>query len=340
MGDGAEAAARLVGSTFAGRYRVVQLLRSGGTSDVYLAEQMTLRPGPLTFRGADEMHEEVTGEGRGSNPDVGRGSSPDLPRARESEPPRVPRAGGSEPPRAGRAARLAIKVLRERFRGDRAVARRFERGVVAASQVVHPNVVRTGPIERLPDGLPFCTMELLIGLDLADMLAYGRKLDPARALRLAEGAAAGLSAAHAAGVLHLDVKPENVFVVHRPDGGELVKILDFGLASIPGDPAAPRVEAACGTPEYMAPEQKRGVPAAPTMDVYALGVVLFEMLTGLSPAGPRASSVDLPPPLARVVMRALAADPADRHPTMEAFHAALAAAAEEGLPARPASEGR
>ena len=187
MGDGAEAAARLVGSTFAGRYRVVQLLRSGGISDVYLAEQMTLRPGPLTFRGADEMREEITGEGRGSNPDVGRSSSPDL-----------PRAGGSEPPRAGRASRLAIKVLRERFRGDRAVARRFERGVVAASQVVHPNVVRTGPIERLPDGLPFCTMELLIGLDLADMLAYGRKLDPARALRLAEGAAAEASPVSAA----------------------------------------------------------------------------------------------------------------------------------------------
>lgn len=288
MGDGAETPAKIVGSTFAGRYRVVQLLRSGGIADVYLAEQLTLRPGPLAVRGA-EPHD------------------------------------GAELLRAGRASRLALKVLREQFRADRAVIRRFERGIEAVARVVHPNVVRTGPPERLPNGLPFCTMELLIGLDLADMLAYGRKLDPARAVRIAQGAAAGLAAAHAAGVVHLDVKPENIFVVHEPDGSELVKILDFGLSSAAGEAA--RADAACGTPEYMAPEQQRDVPAAPTMDVYALGAVLFEMLTGHVPGAPDAGALAAPAWLAEVVERAIAPSPAARFPTMAAFLAALGGAA-------------
>jgi serine/threonine protein kinase len=172
------------------------------------------------------------------------------------------------------------------------------------------------------------------------MLAYGRSLDPARAIRIADGAAAGLSAAHAAGVVHLDVKPENIFLVHQPDGSELVKILDFGLAQGAFDPAGSRVEAACATPEYMAPEQQRGVPAAPTMDVYALGVVLLEMLTGHAPGAPRGSPADLPPRLARIVQRALAPSPADRFPAMEDLREALAAAPTDAPAARLAGAGR
>src|SRR5262249_20692365 len=149
---------------------------------------------------------------------------------------------------AGRAARFALRVLRPELGGDRAVVRRFERGIVAASRILHPNVVRTGGLERIPDGPPFCTMELLIGLDLADTLAHAGPLDARRALRIAVYAAAGLSAAHTAGVVHLDVKPENVFLVHEPDGGELVKVLDFDLAALPGDAAHARVDAACSTP--------------------------------------------------------------------------------------------
>ena len=167
--------------------------------------------------------------------------------------------------RVGRAARLALKVLREPLRHDRAVVRRFERGAAAASRIVHPNVVQTAPLERLADGLPFFAMELLLGLDLADTLAFSGALDVARAVRIAAAVAAGLSAAHAAGVVHLDVKPENVFLVHAADGRELVKLLDFGLASLPDDDAsiAPRVDAACSTPGYMAPEQTRGVRPTP-----------------------------------------------------------------------------
>lgn len=303
MADRGAPAHSLVGSTFAGKYRVVQHLRSGGIAHVYLAEV-----------------------------------------------------------RVGRPERLALKVLRDELLRDGAVIRRFERGALAAAGIVHPNVARMGPLERLAGGLPFCTLELLIGLDLADTLAGTGRLDPARARRIAEGAAAGLAAAHAAGVVHLDVKPENLFLVHQADGREHVKLLDFGLSSEAGDPAgAARVEAACSTPEYMAPEQRRGVPPSPAMDVYALGVVLHEMLAGHPPGGgsgvrpslPRDSAPPSPrgaPPevytssgdvytsdalahapagLLRVLKRALAREPAERFASMEELRAALVACAED-----------
>lgn len=292
----------LVGSTFAGKYRVVQHLRSGGIAHVYLAEMLTLRPGPIA-------------------------AGPAL-------------ARGGEIARAGRAARVALKVLRDELHRDAGMVRRFERGALAAARIDHPNVVRVGALERLPGGAPFCTLELLIGLDLADTLAYSGRMEPSRAVHIAEGAAAGLAAAHAAGVVHLDVKPENVFLVHQADGRELVKILDFGLASLAGERGgASRVEAACSTPEYMAPEQRRGVAPSPAMDVYALGVVLHEMLVGHPPdgtSGVRSSSPrdsfsaaalqDVPPRLGLVLERALAREPEHRFASMEELRAALLAA--------------
>lgn len=289
MGDADASGARLVGSTFAGRYRIVQLLRGGGLTNVYLAEPLSLRPDPISDR---------------PNPTHVL-SGPITPRTAIS--------------RTGRTTRLALKVLRDRFREDRGVVRRFERGVAAAADVVHPNVVRTGPLEHLPDGTPFCTMELLIGLDLADTLAQSRPLAQTRAVRIAEQAALGLSAAHGAGVIHLDVKPENIFLVHQDDGTELIKMLDFGLACIQGDATGARN----GTPEYMAPEQRRAAPAAPTMDVFALGVVLHEMLSGHSPTAPRWLAADIPFALSKIIHRATAPDPAERFPSIEDFRRAL-----------------
>jgi eukaryotic-like serine/threonine-protein kinase len=308
MGDAASA--RLVGTTLAGKYRVVQLLRSGGLADVYLAEMLTLRPLPAAPLAA-------------------------------------------EAPRVGRAARLVLKVLRAELAVERAVVERFERVAVAAARIVHPNVVRTTALERLPDGLPFCAMELLIGLDLADTLAHAGHLDPARAVRIAAGAAAGLGAVHAAGLVHLDVKPENVFLVHEPDGSEAVKVLDFGHASPAGDAAAgpperspdeaasgakPRRSAPSGTPfstpEYMAPELKGGASPAPAMDVSALGVMLGEMLTGRTPGSLREARAAPPAGLARVVERATAAEPGQRFATMAEVVAALLAISDEAPPVR------
>ncbi|MEZ4302065.1 MAG: serine/threonine-protein kinase [Polyangiaceae bacterium] len=301
MGDGAESAAKRVGSTFAGKYRIVQLLRGGGIANVFLADHVTGRseppPFPAVEEGETELRRVVT------------------PRRREIDAAR----GGPELARAGRAPRLALKVLREKFRDDRKVVQQFERGVAVAAGVAHPNVVRTGGLERLGDGLPYCTMELLIGLDLADTLAYGGRVDVGRAVKIAAAAAAGLSAAHAANVVHLDVKPENIFLVHQADGGELVKMLDFGLAAAAGDAVASRA----GTPEYMAPEQLRGAPAAAAMDVYALGVVLHEMLSGHAPTAPRWLAADVPAGLSRVIHKATAHEPGERFGSMEELRRAL-----------------
>lgn len=283
MADRAGSPAAVLGATFAGKYRLVQHLRTGGVAHVYLAERLTLRPPAAGARGPDAAH-------------------------------------------TGQSSRFALKVLRSELAHDRAMVRRFERGVLAASRVVHPNVARVGVLERLPDGVPFCTMELLVGLDLADTLAVARRLDPKRAVRIAEGIAAGLAAAHDEGVVHLDVKPENVFLVHRADGHEIVKLLDFGL------------EAAYCTPEYMAPEQRRGGPASPAMDVYALGATLLEMLTGHPPSAAAAPwpgappSKDIPAKLARVLDRALARDPEARFASMTELRAALASALDEPSP--------
>src|SRR6185437_12955536 len=198
----------LVGATLGGRYRVIQLLGTGGTGDVYLAQRTTLR-----------------GEG---------------------------------------SWRQAIKVLRGEHRGDPERVRRFRREAEAAGRLRHPNVLEVLEPPFEADGYLCFGMELLVGLDLADTLAYSRVLGPQRAVGIASGAADGLAAAHAAGIVHRDVKPENIFLVHAADGREAVKLLDFGFAWMPEDdghasatadsPGSPPAAVAVGTPEYMAPE--------------------------------------------------------------------------------------
>ena len=289
-------AAALLGKVLAGRYRIVQLLGSGGIGDVYLGEPVG--PGVSAARG----------EARG---------------------------------------RVAIKALRAEHRGEADLVKRFLREAEAAARVRHPNVlgVLEPPVER--DGDLWFVTELLLGLDLADTLGYSRSLGPARAVKLAAGAADGLAAAHAAGVVHRDVKPENIFLVHAADGSEGVKLLDFGFAWMPGDDAGQRFPGeggVVGTPEYMAPEQAQGAPAHGTADVYSLGIVLYEMLAGRIPfagAYPAIArlhaaqplpplGVALSPELSRVVARALAKDPAARFPTMEQLSRALLASPEAG----------
>jgi serine/threonine-protein kinase len=192
-------------------------------------------------------------------------------------------------PDEARGDRVALKVLRSEHAPLPALVARFEREAIAAARIAHPNVLEVGPIEHSADGVPFFRMELLVGLDLADTLAFARLLAPERASRVALGIARALAAAHSAGVVHRDVKPENIFLVHASDGRELVKLLDFGFAWLQLDTASAagkpitRGVTVVGTPEYMAPEQAQGARAAPTTDIYSFGIVLFEMLTGSVP---------------------------------------------------------
>jgi serine/threonine protein kinase len=180
---------------------------------------------------------------------------------------------------------LAIKVLRRRYAEQDEVAKRFALEARVASSVKHMNVVDLLDYGTTPLGSPFYVMEFLDGRSLARELARNGPLEPARALDLACQIARGLSAAHQAGVIHRDLKPDNVYLV-GPDqhGPELVKILDFGIAHVSGRKT--RLTAAgavVGTPEYMSPEQARGTDLDGRSDLYALGVVLFEALTGKVP---------------------------------------------------------
>jgi serine/threonine-protein kinase len=248
-------------------------------------------------------------------------------------------------------ARVALKVLRAEHRATPALVARFEREALAAARVVHPSVLRLGEIALDGDPHPFFTMELLVGLDLADTLGYSTQLSPVRAVRIGRALADALEAAHTAGVIHRDVKPENVFLVHAADGGEPVKLLDFGFACLCDDDADRPPERTrrpvVGTPEYMAPEQATGAAAAPSADVYSLGVVLYEMLTGRVPfrgdsfAAVARQHLEAPvPPLERVCptvsispeLRAVVAAALEKEParrlTTHALSAALAATPE------------
>ncbi len=188
-----------------------------------------------------------------------------------------------------RGPRVMVKVLRPEHQANDTLRARFHREVSATSRISDPRVLQIHDFGALPTGLPYFVAELLVGLDLADTLSYARTLAPVRATRIALDTALALSAAHASGVVHRDVKPENIFLVHAPDGRELVKLLDFGFAWIDGDPGGKGSfrlttrRSAVGTPEYMPAEQAAGDVAQPATDIYALGVVLFEMLAGRVP---------------------------------------------------------
>ncbi len=233
------------------------------------------------------------------------------------------------------ARQVAVKVLPARFASDRERVSRFIKEAKAASALNHPNLVTIfdgGEFE----GRWFIATEFIEGVTLRQRLA-GRKLELAEAVDIAAQCAAGLTAAHNAGVSHRDIKPENIML--RPDG--LVKILDFGLARVVGslqDAGATETKAGAilGTPRYMSPEQARGGKSDESSDIFALGAVLYEMATG-RPAFPGATTADVlaallrvepdrkgvPPEIEAILAKALSKERAGRYPSMREMAAEL-----------------
>ncbi|MBI4508150.1 MAG: protein kinase, partial [Deltaproteobacteria bacterium] len=238
--------------------------------------------------------------------------------------------------------RVALKILHPAFSRTPDVVARFRREARAASKIGHPNIVDVTDSGTTADGSVYFVMEFLEGVELAAVIAREGALEIQRALHIASQMCRALAAAHNAGIIHRDLKPENVFLVVREGTPDFVKVLDFGIAKS-AELEEQRNERlthpgmAMGTPEYMAPEQAAGKPADARSDVYAVGAIVYEMLTGAppyqgenfmeiltkkatrEPTPPGELRKDLPEIVEKLVLRSLARSPEDRPPSMEAF---------------------
>jgi serine/threonine-protein kinase len=244
---------------------------------------------------------------------------------------------------------VALKVLAPRGddAGNTEFRRRFLLEASTSAKLTHPNTVRVFDYGQTEDGFFFIAMELLEGKTLKQMIAETGALDPARAIDVAKQVCRSLREAHRMGVIHRDIKPGNVMLVDR-GGEEAAKVLDFGLAkdvSATGatDDDATQTGVFLGSPKYVSPEQVQGETIDARSDIYALGVVLYEMLSGHPPfaheqpmqvlmahvrdAPPKLAAPEgrepIPPQLENIVMRCLAKNADDRWPDMEALLIAL-----------------
>ena len=236
--------------------------------------------------------------------------------------------------------RVAIKVLHASFHHSADLVERFRREARAASKIGHPNIVDVTDSGTTSDGAFYFVMEYLEGTNLEELIIRNGPLAVDRALLVAAQITRALEAAHTAEVIHRDLKPANVMLINRQDEEDFVKVLDFGISK-DLDPAVgsslTRPNVAIGTPVYMAPEQAAGKEANALTDVYGVGGLLYEMLTGAPPCAgedaievlhrkaredpPAIGSVrpSLPRDVQALVTRALARSPGDRQPSMGAL---------------------
>jgi serine/threonine-protein kinase len=241
--------------------------------------------------------------------------------------------------------RVAIKVLRSELPHAHLMVDRFHREAIAASAIGHENIVEVTDMGLLPSGIAYLVMELLEGQSLRDVMRAEAPMAVERACRICCEILLGVGAAHQAGIVHRDLKPDNIFVA-RKGKREIIKILDFGVSllkrpNVP-DTRLTSTGVIVGTPRYMSPEQAKGEQnLSGAVDVYAAGVVLYEMLTGQLPYFGENYNVivheimggkwmpletrrpDVPREVSAVVRRAMSLAPADRYATPGAMAAAL-----------------
>ena len=244
-----------------------------------------------------------------------------------------------------RERHVAVKVLGEDLMHEPEIIERFDREVESVSRVVHPHVIEVYDAGKTADGVRFLVTELLEGEDIGVRLERTKKPLPIDlAVSLTRQVCLALEAAHARGIVHRDVKPENVFVI-EVDGQPFVKVLDFGISKVAqsGGAKLTRTGAVLGTPAYMAPEQARGTEVDVRTDVYGVGATLYTALAAKAPyegedaatalskllhdeEPPRLRSVapHVPAELELVVQRAMSRDPRDRFPSARALYDALA----------------
>lgn len=251
----------------------------------------------------------------------------------------------------GRA--VAIKVLHAGLTINQSFVARFEREARTTAMFEHPNAVHVHDFGTLADGSRYLVMEFIEGVTLRDILRANTALEPGIAVDLIIQAASAVAEAHAHGIIHRDLKPENMMVRRDENGGLFLKVVDFGLAKNLANSATLLTNASeiMGTPRYMAPEQFQGLAVDGRADVYALGCVLFELLTGRTPyegtileiVGQHVHApippvtrdgTDIPTLLQTTVQRSLVKDPIARFESAHAFARELQAAA-EGLSASP-----
>lgn len=234
---------------------------------------------------------------------------------------------------------VAIKVLRAQLVQDEAARTRFQIEARTAVLLRHPNALKVTDFGQTAEGCVYIVMELLEGRTLREILTREGAIETARAISIALQASDAVAAAHDAGIIHCDLKPSNILVTQSADQPAAVKVLDFGIAKLATNEvdddeeevtSVPQRSSVIGTPRYMAPEQSKGAAVTAAADVYSLGVILYEMLTGMAPFTgatpgeiaqkhtndrphpPREIVSAIPEDIQRVVLHALEKQPADR----------------------------
>jgi len=241
---------------------------------------------------------------------------------------------------------IAIKVLHGRSAKNDELVKRFNREAKAVSRLTHPNIIRVFIFGRTEEGLIYLAMEFVKGTSLREEIARVTRMSEMRAITILKQTLSALSEAHDIGIIHRDLKPDNILLTNYRGEEDFVKVLDFGIAKVQDPTGAPEQKltqagVVYGTPEYLSPEQAQALELDHRSDVYSLGCILYEMVTGQVPFSaptavnilmmhvyeevkpPRSKYAGVSPEMEKIILKAMAKKPEDRYQSAMAFFEAL-----------------